>query len=182
VVFGGEGAARSREVAPPRSKELADVLNEWDVVFLPGLGAPERITMSALAPWTEHELPGVRFYSGTATYSTTFKAPDSWFQPGRRLLLNLGDVRDVAEVFLNGKRLGVVWKPSYQVDATSALRAGENRLEIRVTNEWTNRILGDRLAQPEERILGDTGPQFGRGPREPEISGLLGPVRILALE
>ena len=81
-----------------------------------------------------------------------------------------------------GQPLGVVWKPPYRVDATKALRKGINRIEIRVTNEWTNRIVGDRAAQPDERVLTGTEGGFGRRPRELDVSGLLGPVRILAAE
>jgi hypothetical protein len=182
VVFRGELPVASRDVHPQRLSKLADVSGEWAVTFPEGLGAPEHITMPALQSWTESDVPGVRYFSGTATYSSVCDAPDTWFQPGRRLLLSLGDVRDVAEVFVNGKSLGVVWKPPYRIDATSALRTGENRIEVRVTNEWTNRILGDRTAPPDERVLTRTQPGFGFGPQTPVVSGLLGPVQILASE
>jgi hypothetical protein len=83
-------------------------------------------------------------------------------------------------VIVNGQPLGVAWKPPYRVDATSALRPGKNQLEIRVTNEWTNRLAGDRAAQPADRVLSAGETPFRGGPREPEISGLLGPVQIFA--
>jgi hypothetical protein len=124
----------------------------------------------------------VKYFSGTARYSTNFDADDNWFKPGRKLLLSLGDVRDLAEVFVNAQPFGLLWKPPYQVDVTSALRPGANCIEVRVTNQWTNRILGDRLAPREQRVLNGVQGGFGRGPREPAVSGLLGPVQILAAE
>jgi hypothetical protein len=182
VVFSGTGAARSREVPSERITELAEVAGEWGISFAPDLGAPESITLQELRSWTEHELPGVRFYSGTAAYAIECDADDDWFKSDRRLLLDLGDVRDLAEVIVNGQSLGVVWKPPYRVDATAALRAGANRIEIRVTNQWTNRIMGDRAAKPDEKVLTGADDIFFRAPQEPEPAGLLGPVRILAIE
>jgi hypothetical protein len=182
VVFRGEATEPTRTAPNKQLTELAEVTGEWTITFPPNLGAPPHVTMPRLQSWTEHESPGVRYFSGTATYTTEFDADDSWFQPGRRLLVNLGDVRDLAEVLVNGESLGTLWKPPYRVDATTALRPGTNRLEVRVTNEWTNRIVGDRAAPPEERVLTGVETRFGFGPREPETSGLLGPVRILATE
>ena len=118
--------------------------------------------------------------SGTATYTRTLQAPRAWFTPGAKILLDLGRVGDIAEVTVNGKSLGTLWKPPYTVDVTSALRPGANQLEIRVTNEWTNRLAGDRAAQPVDRVLSAGETPFRGGPREPEISGLLGPVQIFA--
>jgi hypothetical protein len=182
VVFRGETSAPSRSIPAKRLTELAAVSGEWQVSFPPDLGAPERIALSELQSWTKHDSPGVRYFSGTARYSISCSAPDNWFRPDRRVLLDLGDVRDVAEVFVNGQPLGVLWKPPYQVDATSALRPGANQIEFRVTNQWMNRILGDRSVPPGERVLSGIQGGFFRGPREPDVSGLLGPVRILAAE
>jgi hypothetical protein len=176
-----DGTDEALTAAPtPQRTKLADVSGEWDVSFPPGLGAPNQITISALKSWTDHEFAGVRRFSGTATYTIQFDARADWFKPGRRFLLNLGDVHDLAEVIVNGQPLGVAWKPPYRVDATLALRPGKNQLEIRVTNEWTNRLAGDRAAQPADRVLSAGGTPFRGGTSEPEISGLLGPVQIFA--
>lgn len=182
VVFRGEASTSPHVVPPQQITELGDVSGEWSVAFPPGLGAPERITMDELKSWTASDLSGIRYFSGTATYSIECDASANWLKSGRQLLLSLGDVRDLAEVTVNGQQLGTVWKPPYRVDATSALRSGVNQIEIRVTNEWTNRILGDRTAAPKERVLTGVVPPFRGGPREPEISGLLGPVQILAID
>jgi hypothetical protein len=182
VVFSGQESTPIRDVPLKRLAELAVVSGAWELEFPPDLGAPESITMSELTSWSEHEQPGVQFFSGTATYSTNWDASDTWFRPGRRLILNLGEVRDLAEVLVNGQSLGVLWKPPYRIDLTSSLHPGTNRLEIRVTNQWTNRILGDRAAPRDERVLSGVQGGFGRGPNEPLPSGLLGPVRIFAEE
>jgi hypothetical protein len=125
----------------------------------------------------------VRYFSGTAVYSKQFTAPEIEVAEKVRLLLDLGEVRDLAEVRLNGAALGVVWKSPYRVDVTGLLKPGPdaNRLEIAVTNEWTNRIVGDSRVEPADRVLsGEPSRGFGGPPREPLTSGLLGPVTIEA--
>ena len=97
----------------------------------------------------------------------------------------LDKVRDIAEVSVNGKPVGLVWAPPYRLNVTADLKQGANQLEIKVTNEWTNRIVGDRLAPLEKRVLPPSGPAPRGGgaffgPREPAESGLLGNVRLVA--
>jgi hypothetical protein len=95
------------------------------------------------------------------------------------VLLDLGAVKDLAEVSLNGRAFGVLWKPPFRVDVTDALKPGANRLEIKVTNEWTNRLIGDRAATAEKKVLGaPAGGIFGPPPTVTE-SGLLGPVILV---
>lgn len=182
VVFRGT-PTEAPEVTPPASATpLAELSGPWTVTFPPDRGAPGTVELPSLGSWTRHESPGVRYFSGTATYSKTLEAPGAWLESGRRLTLDLGDVHDLAEVSVNGERLGLLWKPPYRVDVSNALRAGENELVVKITNQWTNRIVGDRNAPPDERVLSGGGPAFGFGPRRLEDSGLLGPVRVLAAE
>jgi len=155
----------------------------WDVTFPPNLGAPAKIELLKLESWTANADPGVKYFSGTAAYSATVVASQSWFQPGATLLLDLGTVKDLAEISVNAKPLGIRWKPPYEVDVTGALKPGANELEIKITNEWTNRILGDRVGPPDKRVFpapagGRFG--FGFGPQQPLESGLLGPVKIIS--
>ena len=116
------------------------IAGPWRVAFHDGRGAPPAATFAALASWTENENPGIRFYSGTATYRASFA-----IQPraGATATLDLGRVADLAEVRLNGVLLGTLWQPPFRVEVTRHLRAGDNLLEIRVANRWINRVIGD---------------------------------------
>src|SRR5829696_6622947 len=155
VVFRGSTAEASRAVPAVTRTTLATLDGPWQVRFAPGLGAPPSIVLPQLASWTASADSGVKYFSGTATYSRTVQAPESW--RGRRVLLSLGDVRDLAEVVVNGMTMPL-WKAPFEVDVTGVLRTGANQVEIRVTNEWTNRMIGDRRLPPEKRILSPGAP------------------------
>jgi hypothetical protein len=106
-----------------------------------------------------------------------------WFHDGMRMILDLGRAGDIAEVAVNGRNLGIVWKAPWQIDVSDALKPGENRLEIKVTNEWTNRLIGDRALPPEKRVLSDPGPASGGREPPPQPlpeSGLIGPVVLFS--
>lgn len=116
----------------------------WDLSFPPNQGAPAAVELDRLISWSEHADPGVRYFSGTATYSTSFDAPARTGGAGdRAYYLDLGDVRNFAEVTLNGKNLGCLWKTPFRVDVTGILKPKDNKLVVRVTNLWINRLIGD---------------------------------------
>jgi hypothetical protein len=120
----------------------------------------------------------VKYFSGTATYTRTVEAAADWFKPDSRLWIDLGSVKNLAEVLVNGTVLGIVWKTPYRVDATGVLKPGANTIAIRVTNGWANRIIGDR--QPNvTRTYTFTSPKFYKASSPLWPSGLLGPVQIL---
>ncbi|SPE40963.1 Glycoside hydrolase family 2 sugar binding (fragment) [Candidatus Sulfopaludibacter sp. SbA3] len=189
VVFRRPAASPTRTMPSMIGTTLATVNGPWSLSFPPNFGAPPNIPVAQLESWTANADPGVKYFSGTATYTKTVQAPQSWFHPGARMMLDLGTVKDLAEVSINGKAMGIVWKAPYQVDASGILKPGTNRLEIKVTNEWTNRQIGDRLGPPEKRVLAPAGgPAGGRGGggggfgnQTPLESGLIGPVTILAI-
>lgn len=181
---------RHNVTSPPPTPQivetsLATLRGPWTLDFPPQWGAPASVQLNALTSWTTSSIPGVKYFSGTATYVKDLRAPESWFRNGRRLYIDLGTVRDIAQVEVNGKSAGLVWAPPYRVDVTGVLRPGLNHLRIEVTNEWTNRIVGDRLLPPDQRVLPQSGPPPGRralffGPREPVESGLLGEVMMVS--
>jgi hypothetical protein len=185
VVFRREATQPSRTLPPVARRPLATVDGPWRVTFPPNLGAPAEIQLDALEPLSTHRNAGVSFFSGTATYAVEFELPVVPQQAHSRILLDLGDVHDLAAVRLNDEPLGTLWKPPFRVDVTDQVKAGANRLEVAVTNEWTNRILGDSRAPANERVLSGGGSRrgppggFGRGPRLPPVSGLLGPVTLV---
>jgi (4-O-methyl)-D-glucuronate---lignin esterase len=127
---------------PPLPASLV-IGGPWELRFPPNGGAPDKVTLDKLVSWSEHPDPGVRYFSGTATYATTFDVPGDMLAKGRRIYLDLGQVKIMATVRVNGKDLGIVWKPPYRVDISDSLKAGANALEIGVTNLWVNRMVGD---------------------------------------
>lgn len=127
-------------IEPPAPVRLG---GEWNVAFPPGLGAPASATFHELVSWTERTEKGIRFFSGTAIYTTEFGMPEWVGRQNVETWLDLGSVQVIAEVRLNGKDLGILWKPPFRIKVADHLRPGQNRLEVRVTNLWPNRMIGD---------------------------------------
>ncbi len=134
-----DGQTRRLEVS--RLPQPLQLTNAWKVRFPQGWGAPAEINLPELISWTDHPLPGVRYFSGTATYETEFDVPADF--TNRTLALDFGDVQVIAEPTLNGQNLGILWKPPFRVGVTSAIRPGRNQLQVRITNLWPNRLIGD---------------------------------------
>ncbi len=189
-------SGRYELVASPEKRLTLDVAaipepvtlaGPWEVRFAPGWGAPERLVLDELVAWDKHPDPGIRHFSGTATYWKTLSLGAA--QAGGLVRLQLGEVKHVARVRLNGKDLGVVWTSPWAVDLTGLVRPGNNDLEIDVTNVWANRLIGDAGLPENQRrtrtnIRLETGdrtvkPYEGYGSTDPLVpSGLLGPVRL----
>ena len=181
VVFRRATDQQSRVIARVNLSPLATIGGPWEVSFPPNLGAPPKLRLAELESWTANVDDGVKYFSGTAVYTKTVQVSRGWFRPGERILLDLGVVKDVAEVSLNGVALGLLWKPPFRVDVTGALKPGVNRLEIKLTNEWTNRLIGDRSATADRKVFAASAPpSFGPPPTLTE-SGLLGPVTFISM-
>ncbi|MDR2674775.1 MAG: hypothetical protein LBC18_07890 [Opitutaceae bacterium] len=127
---------------PPPPQTLAA---PWRVSFTDGRGAPAgELLFDKLISWPDHPDTGVKYYSGTAIYKTTFAvAPAAAPPPHQRAFLDLGAVADIARVYINGRDAGILWKPPFRADITALLRPGENTLEIHVADRWINRLIGD---------------------------------------
>jgi len=137
---------RSRTIDCRALAAPLEIGGPWDVAFDPKWGGPAKITFPKLEDWSKRAEEGIKYYSGTATYRTTFPVnAESLEQPGGRWSLDLGKVAVMAEVRLNGKDLGILWKPPYRVDVTGTLRPGENVLEVKAVNLWINRQIGDEF-------------------------------------
>jgi hypothetical protein len=178
IVFrDGPGPAAGAGRNFPEWRGVTELGGPWQVAFDPKWGGPEKITFAALDDWSRRPEPGIKHYSGTATYSCGFEISDLRSQ----LFLDLGKVAVMAAVRLNGRDLGAVWCAPWRVDLSSALRPGTNQLEITVANLWPNRLIGD-AGLPENQRRTWTS----RNPFKPDAtlleSGLLGPVRVLARE
>lgn len=174
VVF-RPGKSTSRTLAQPTETRVAGVEGPWAVHFQAGRGAPDSIALASLSSWHQSSDTGVRYFSGTGTYTNSIQAPSEWFQKGTRLWLDLGDVKNLAEVSVNGKALGIVWRAPFRVDVTDALKPGANALEIRVTNLWVNRLIGDEQPGVTKKYTLTTQ-QFYQADSPLLPSGLLGPV------
>ena len=184
VVFREPAQAASHALPEPKETIVAGVdeaLNrDWTVSFEPNRGAPETAPFGRLISWSESADSGVRYFSGSASYAKTIEVPVSAFTPGAHLWIDLGDVENIAEVTVNGKDQGILWKTPFHIDVTQALVPGSNRIVVRVTNLWVNRMIGDQQPGALKRYaLADFTPYKADSPLLP--SGLLGPVRLLSV-
>lgn len=162
----------------PVLKPAHRLAGPWQVSFDPRWGGPASVQFAQLTDWTKRSEDGIRFYSGTATYRQTFDLPESLRSSAGRLVLDLGVVKQLAQVRLNGRDLGVLWAAPFRVDVTEAIRPAGNALEIEVVNFWPNRVIGDQ-SLPEEKRLTRTNVRKLTKDTPLVESGLLGPVQIL---
>jgi hypothetical protein len=177
VVFRDKAKGSSRVVASPVEEELATISGPWNVSFQPDRGAPAEVTMETLTAWNENTDPGIKYFSGTGTYNNKIIVPAEWLTEGQQLWLDLGSVKNLAEIVINGKSLGIVWKNPFRIDITEAVKEGENPLEIKVTDLWVNRLIGDQQPGIDRKYTYTTMPFYrANSPLQP--SGLLGPVKI----
>lgn len=180
VVFRNTAHVTSETVPAAVSTALADIHGPWTVKFDPKRGAPASITLETLQSWTASADPGVKYFSGTATYTKIIDVPKHWLTATGQVILDLGEVRELAEMTVNGTELGVLWNKPYAADVTSVLRPGKNRLEVRITNLWVNRLIGDKQPDAERYAFTVVPTYTADAPLRP--SGLIGPVRIMRVE
>jgi hypothetical protein len=157
------------------------ITGPWNVSFQPGRGAPDSVRWESLQSWSDAPQAGIRHFSGTAVYTTSFEWQPAPVQAGRqRVFLDLGAVQVMARVKLNGQELGIAWKTPFQLEATECLRAGKNNLEITVANLWPNRLIGDAGLPESQRHTWSSWQPF-TADLPLLASGLLGPVRLVSV-
>jgi hypothetical protein len=144
----------------PEQSLLTSLNGPWQVSFDPKWGGPAKITFDELKDWTLRPEEGIKYYSGIAIYNKMFDLP-AGKTPGKneKLYLDLGDMKDLARVKLNGKDLGVIWTKPYRVDITGIVQQKDNKLEIEVANLWPNRLIGDSKL-PDDGIKDDKWPDW----------------------
>jgi hypothetical protein len=174
---------RTQTIRVSADREPLPLDGPWEVRFPFGWGAPARQVFDSLQSWTDAEDPGIRHFSGIATYAKQFQVGEDRLRDAQRVELDLGRVREVARVFLNGQEVGISSFAPHVLDITRQVRRGENSLIIEVANTWLNRLIADDALPPDQRLTHtnlDRGPQLGQRWRdaEPLPSGLLGPVRL----
>jgi predicted GH43/DUF377 family glycosyl hydrolase len=159
---------------------VAEINGPWTVSFDTKRGGPASAKFPELSSWSDSTNAGIKFYSGTAVYRTSFKLPKAALARKRTpFFLSLGDVQVMARVKVNGQDCGVAWRPPFRVDVAEALKQGENTLEIEVANLWPNRMIGDAVLPETNRVTWSSWQPF-KGSEPLLKSGLLGPVRLLA--
>ena len=200
-------SGRQTIVTAGKMPAALQIIGPWEVHFPPGWDAPETTTFDNLISWTTRPEFGIKYFSGTGTYVKQFKVAAGLLAKGRRIVLDLGEVGVIAQVNLNGKQSGVLWKPPFELDVTDALKVGDNRLVVRITNVWVNRLVGDEqfpddvgwtgrdgydngtlAAWPEWFVKGEPRPEprrktftsWGHNRKDTPLieSGLLGPVML----
>lgn len=176
IVFGAKTTVASHTKPVGMESLVAQLTGTWNVAFQEGRGAPASTTMTKLASLTDQSEAGIRYFSGTSAYTKSFSVPT--VKKGQTYVLDLGDVKNMAEVVVNGKNVGTVWKKPFRIDVTDALKAGSNTLEVKVTNLWVNRLIGDAQPATTAKTTFTTMPFYqANSPLLP--SGLLGPVQVL---
>ena len=115
----------------------------WNLNLQPKLEPAFKLDFPQLLDFSQHQDPRVKYFAGTATYSKTIQIDPAFLKPGKIIQLDLGQLYDIASLKINGKALGVLWYPPYTLDITAALVPGDNLLEIAVTTNWANRLIGD---------------------------------------
>jgi len=170
----------------PQFAEFEKLEGSWSAAFDPQWGGPAKTQFPELISWTKRPEDGIKYYSGTATYTKSFDLKnntDKKMHKPKRLFLDLGNVKDVAEVRLNGKRLGVLWCAPWRVEITGAVKPTGNVLQVDVVNLWANRVVHD-LSLPVDKRLTKTHEVFRfdmLNVNTPLLeSGLLGPVKVYA--
>jgi hypothetical protein len=184
VVFRAKGkpSASGIEANYPQPVTVTRITTPWKVRFESDAvkrGPSETVTFAELNDWSQCEDESIRYYSGTAIYTTQFTVNDDLH--GKNLYLNLGNVFVTAKVKVNGQDAGGVWTAPYRVNVTKYLKQGENTLEIETVNTWVNRIIGDmNLPDSQRKVRPYNNPWRTDSPLQP--SGLTGPVEIVAME
>ena len=181
--FTSSGAKKTAQVTS--IPEPIELTGSWQVSFPPDLGAPSKMTFEKLKSWTLFPDDGIRYFSGTATYRKQFVLTKDFINGGNTFELDLGRVCAIAEVFVNGKNLGIIWKAPFRIDLGNSVVEGQNELEVRVTNLWANRIIGDEQlkegkdsTENSSKRITYTTQKYWNKDSPLQISGLLGPVII----
>jgi hypothetical protein len=188
VVFGNPIKQAVATLPKVQEIPLATLNGPWQVTFQANRGAPGPVEFQHLTSWSSNSDAGIKFFSGSADYTTKLFLSRDSLEARDQLLIDLGEVHDLATLMVNGQTIGTVWDRPYRLDITKSLHPGENIVRIKVTNMWTNRSIGDAQPNARSRYFTGTSELFADGAApahafRPEArlrpAGLLGPVTVL---
>ena len=149
----GTPASLPMQLAKPTARGSVSLSSGWKVRFAPEMGAPAEADFPQLVSWTTRPEKGIRYYSGIAVYERDAIVPAELLAPGGKVVLDLGDVKNLARVTVNGTVFPELWKPPFACDITAAVKPGVNKLSIEVVNLWANRLVGDEQ-EPADVVWG----------------------------
>ena len=179
VVFEGITTQLNVQLPSWKSTSTRAINGPWHVHFQKDRGAPEKaVTFDQLTSFTSSTDNGIKYFSGIATYMNTFEINS--LDKNEKIILDLGEVKNLAEVFINGKSAGIVWKKPFVVNIASLLIKGGNTIEVKVVNSWVNRLVGDM--QPGVTKIGFTTMPLFKVDSPLEPAGLLGPVQLITMK
>ncbi len=161
----------------PTITQIARIDGPWDMSFAEESGGPGNVIFQTLDNWSKRPEKGIKYYSGIAVYKTSFDLPQKLVLGQNRLSLDLGIVHNLAQIYLNGKDMGILWCNPWQVDITNNVQDKDNRLEIHISNLWPNRLIGDMNIPVDQRIAWTTWNPYKKDDALLP-SGLLGPVTL----
>ena len=177
IVFKGRTETPEFQTATVQARLLAEITGEWNVTFEDKFGQKQETVFDDLISWSQHKEDWIKHFSGTATYKKTINVP----KHSGRLILDLGSVKNIAEVYINGEKVTTLWKTPFHADITDFVNAGTAELEIRVTNLWVNRLIGD--SDPKVQNMGSyTSTSFFKPEDALLPSGLLESIKIIELQ
>src|SRR3984957_6385941 len=177
VVFRAPTSKTAEEIPARTESPIIRLEGNWDLSFEPSRGAPDQMQSGALGSWTQSPECGIKYFSGIGTYCKTFDLGTDALEAGARVLLDLGEVHELAEVTLNGQFVGTAWYEPFRLDVTEAIQRGTNAIQIRVANLWVNRLIGDQQPGSTAGAFTVTPTYRPDAPLRP--SGLMGPVTLL---
>ena len=179
VVFKSQPSSPKAPAAVPVRERLASIHGPWHVRFEDKSQPTPELELQELKSWTTMSDPSAKYFSGTVSYETRLVIEKSWTEAGHRVELDLGQVKNLAELFINGTSAGVLWRPPFRVDVTDWVKPGENDLLIKVTNLWVNRLIGDK--QPGATPVASTTYNPYKADSPLLDAGLLGPVEVIGV-
>ncbi|MEA5403320.1 glycosyl hydrolase [Arcicella sp. DC2W] len=169
IIFKGKTTTKSYTKIASKESLITPITSIWKASFNDKI-----IDFEKLISWSENPDADIKYFSGTATYENAFTLTN--LDKSGNYIIDLGDVKHIAEVIINGKNVGTAWKKPFKLDISEAVRIGKNSIQIKVSNLWVNRLIGD--AQPNAKKTTFTTIPFYRKDAQLLPSGLLAPIRI----